>query len=434
MRISTQTIFEQGIFNLQRNQAALVRGQEQISTGRRILNPSDDPVASARALEVGQARFANDQLIRNADSADAAIGLQEEALGRYTRLLQDVKTSVVSAGNAALSQRELKDIAAELRGRYDELIGLANTTDSNGLFLFSGYQGSTQPFTENAPGVVAYNGDQGQRLIQVGPVRDLPVSFAGSDVFQRIKDGNGTFVTEAVPANTGTGVVTKGVVSDLSAWLDATNSRAYEVRFHVDSSGMTPVTTYDIVDTVNGVSMLTGDPPVAGPHLRTYQTGAAIELATQSPPDTSPAVFDYGIEFSITGDPADGDTFTVSQSTSKDIFATLHDLIGALESGGTGSTNNTRLTNSLNTAHNSLDNALDVSLTTTAAVGAYSQEIETNRNAAQDLKLQFEKTIANLEGLDYNEAISKLTFSEVSLQAAQKSFLQIQALTLFEYL
>jgi len=434
MRISTQTIFEQGIFNLQRNQTALVRGQEQISTGRRILSPSDDPVASARALEVGQARFANDQLIRNADSADAAIGLQEEALGRYTRLLQDVKTSVVTAGNGALSRRELKDIAAELRGRYDELIGLANTTDSNGLYLFSGYQGNTQPFTENAPGVVAYNGDQGQRLIQVGPVRDLPVSFAGSDVFQRIREGNGAFVTEAADANIGTGVVTKGVVTNLAAWETAANSRAYEIRFHVGSSATTPVTTYDIVDTVNGVSMLTGNPPVAGPYARTYQTGAAIGLATQSPPDTNPVPFDYGIEFSVTGTTADGDAFTLNQSTAKDVFSSLHELITALEAGGSGATANTKLTNALNTAHNSLDNALDVSLTLTASVGAYSQEVETNRNAAQDLDLQFEKTIAGLEGLDYNEAISKLTFNQVSLEAAQKSFMKIQGLTLFDYL
>ena len=143
MRVSTQTVFDQGVFNIQRNQTTLIRGQEQISTGRRILAPSDDPVASARALEVTQAKSTNEMMIRNADSARSAIDLQDEAMGRYTRLLQDAKTLTVTAGNGALSPRELKDIAAELRGRYEELLGIANTTDANGLHLFSGYQGET---------------------------------------------------------------------------------------------------------------------------------------------------------------------------------------------------------------------------------------------------------------------------------------------------
>ena len=83
MRVSTQTVFDQGVFNIQRNQTALIRGQEQISTRRRILAPSDDPVASARALEVTQAKSTNEMMIRNADSARSAIDLQDEAMGRY---------------------------------------------------------------------------------------------------------------------------------------------------------------------------------------------------------------------------------------------------------------------------------------------------------------------------------------------------------------
>ena len=434
MRVSTQTVFDQGVFNIQRNQTTLIRGQEQISTGRRILAPSDDPVASARALEVTQAKSTNEMMIRNADSARSAIDLQDEAMGRYTRLLQDAKTLTVTAGNGALSPRELKDIAAELRGRYEELLGIANTTDANGLHLFSGYQGETQPFTENAPGVVAYNGDQGQRLIQVAPSRDLPVSFAGSDIFQRIRNGNGTFETAANATNVGTGIVTKGVVKDHAAWGAAGNPKSFEMRFHVDSSTPTPVTTYDIVDPASGNSLLTGVTAVAGPHTRTYQPGASVALSTQSPPDTNPTPFDYGVEWSITGAPADGDTFTVEASSSHDIFATMHELITALETAGTGATENTRLSNALNTANNNLDNSLDVSLTVQAAIGAYAKEVDTNRSAAEDLAVQFDQTLSGLQDLDYAKAVSELTFAQVSLQAAQKSFVQVQGLSLFEFI
>lgn len=434
MRVSTSLVFDKGIFNLNRAQAQLVHTQEQISTGRRILTPSDDSVASSRALEVSQGQAINNQFVRNTDSATAAISLQEEALSRYTRLLQDVKTATVNAGNGALSSRELKSIASELRGRYDELLGIANTTDANGLYLFSGYQGDTQPFTQDTPGDVTYNGDEGQRQIQIAPTRLVPVSFSGQQVFQKIPEGNSTFVTAASASNTGTGIVSPGTVRDATAWGDATNPGEFEVRFHVDTSVVPSRTTYDIVDTTNNVSMLTGAAPAAGPYLRTYQSGANITLATQSPPDTNPTTFDYGVDLSVMGAPADGDAFTVRPSESKDIFETLDDLINTLETSGPGATQNTRLANSLNTAQSNLDNALDVALTVRAAIGSYSQEIDRSRSAGEDLDLQFEQTLSQLTSLDYAKAVSDLTFQQVSLEAAQKSFVRVQGLTLFDYL
>ncbi|MBK8017793.1 MAG: flagellar hook-associated protein FlgL [Betaproteobacteria bacterium] len=434
MRVSTNTVFEQGVYNILRGQAQLIKTQDQISTGRRVLSPSDDPVASSRALEVSQSKSVNAQFNRNSESAQAAISLQEESLNRYTSLLQDVKTLAVNAGNGALTQRELKSLAAELRGRYEELLGIANTTDSNGLYLFSGFQGNTLPFTENSPGVVAYNGDEGTRLVQVGPARDIPVSNSGAEVFQKIRNGNGTFVTAAAGTNTGTGVVTQGVVRNEAAWNTAGNPKNFEVRFHVDSTVIPPRTTYDIVDTVNGVSLLTGGAPAAGPHTRTYQTGAAISLSTQTPPDTNPTAFDYGIELSVTGTPADGDAFTVEPSATQDVFTTMYNLITAMENTGAGATENTRLTNSLNTALTEIDNALDVNLRVLAAVGSYSKELDVNREVGEDLNLQFDKMLSSLQDLDYASAITQLTYQQISLDAAQKSFMQVQQLSLFELL
>ena len=64
------------------------------------------------------------------------------------RLLQDARTLAVSAGNPTLSNADKASVAAELESRYQELLGIANRTDGNGQFLFSGYQGATQPFAE----------------------------------------------------------------------------------------------------------------------------------------------------------------------------------------------------------------------------------------------------------------------------------------------
>lgn len=433
MRVSTSSIFEQGVFNIQRNQSEWLKAQEQIASGRRVLTPSDDPVSASRSLEISQSKSIAEQFARNTESATAAIGLTEDALQRYTTLLQDVRVLAVNAGNGVLTANDRRSIATELRERYSELLGIANATDGNGLYLFSGYQGATQPFTETAPGTVAYNGDQGSREIQTSASARIAVSQAGSEVFQRIRTGNGTFQTAAAAANTGTGVVDAGVVRDAAAWAAPGNPGSFEVRFFRDSA-VPPVTTYDIVDTVNNVSLTTGVAPAAGPYLRTFQPGAAIVGARQAPPDTNPTAFDYGFQLSVQGQPASGDTFQVTRSTEQDAFSTVWNLIQALESGQSGAAGNTRLSNAANTALTELDNALEVNLTARAAVGARMRQIDAAKDGADDLQLQYERTLSQLTDLDYNKAISQLTFQQVRLEAAQKSFLRVQGLSLFQFL
>jgi len=99
MRISTQTLFETGAAQLGSLQSGLVKTHQQIASGRRILTPSDDPVAAARALEVSQSQSLNTQYGVNRQHAKSALGAVEGTLSSVTALLQDVKTNVIAAGN-----------------------------------------------------------------------------------------------------------------------------------------------------------------------------------------------------------------------------------------------------------------------------------------------------------------------------------------------
>ena len=193
MRISSNTIFDASVSAMQQQSAKLLQAQQQISTGRRMLTPADDPIAAAQALQVTQAQTMNAQYSTNAGSASDSLTLEESILGNITSLLQDVRTISVNAGNGALNSSDRAILATDLSGRYQQLLGLANTIDGNGQYLFSGYQGGVRPFTEVAPGTVAYNGDQGQRLIQISASEQLAVSDAGSDVFQRIPVAGGGY-------------------------------------------------------------------------------------------------------------------------------------------------------------------------------------------------------------------------------------------------
>lgn len=434
IRISTNMVFDQGVTNLQNNQAKLLQTQNQIASGRRVITPSDDPIAAAHSLEVQQSQAINQQYSRNGDSANASLGLSENALASVSALLTHIKTLAVSAGDGVLTPSDLDSIGTELRSNFQELLGLANSTDGNGQYLFSGYQGSTQPFAEVTPGVVAYKGDQGQRLIQITASRQVPVSDAGSDVFQLIKNGNGSFATAPNGANTGTGIVSPGSVVDQSAWNAAGNPQDFTIKFFVDSTVNPPVTTYDIVDNTTGNSLQTGAPSSAGPYLRTYTDGGTISLKTQSPPDTNATAFDYGAELSIKGAPATGDSFTLQASTNVDMFTTLNNLIAAVETSARTPVGDTQLANALNIAHSNLDNAIDNVLTVRARVGSRLQEVDNAQSSSADLNLQFQKTVSNLVDVDYNKAISDLTLQQTALQAAQQSFVKVSGLSLFNFL
>lgn len=192
MRVSSNTTYDLGIAAINRQQATLVKTMEQINSGRRILSPSEGPAAYVRALEVSQADSGNTQYALNRQSAASSLGSLEGTLGSVTTLVQNAQQLAVSAVNGTLTDSGRKAIATELRGNLDELLGLANRTDANGQYLFSGFQGSTKPFADTGGGV-QYLGDDGVRMIQASTSRQLAVSESGREVFERIPASGGGY-------------------------------------------------------------------------------------------------------------------------------------------------------------------------------------------------------------------------------------------------
>lgn len=192
MRVSSNTSYEVGIAALNRQQATQVKTLEQISSGRRALTPSENPAAHVRALEVSQADSANTQYAVNRQNAMASFGMLEATLGDVTNLLQNTQELAVYAGNGTLTDSGRTAIATELRGNFDELLGLANRTDVNGQYLFSGFQSTTKPFADTGSGV-QYFGDEGVRMIQASSSRQLAVNEPGREVFERVPAAGGGY-------------------------------------------------------------------------------------------------------------------------------------------------------------------------------------------------------------------------------------------------
>lgn len=409
IRISTQTMYDRNVSQLANLQGNMLRTQMQLSTDRRVLTPADDPVASARALEVTQAQQLNEQYELNRQNANASLTQVDSAMRTVSDIMEGALAEVVRAGNPGQSQSDRDAIAVALEGMLNDLLGQANTADGTGGYLFSGFKTNTQPFALTSTGAT-YFGDQGQRELQVGSGRQMAISASGSQIFEQNITGNGTFQTQADPGNAargGTGIISPGSVVDASALTGAD----YTINFTKDAAGLVQ---YSVTNTTDGTEAV---PPTD------FKAG-------------EPITFD-GITFDIAGAPADGDIFTIEPSKNQSVFTTIRDVINALRNAGTGPTAGAQLTNALSTANQNLQNAQDNILSVVASVGARQNELDSLDNSGSAMDIQYIDQITNLVGLTARgqiEAVSLFQQQTTSLTAAQQTFRAATQLSLFNYI
>ncbi|MDJ0906017.1 MAG: flagellar hook-associated protein FlgL [Woeseiaceae bacterium] len=397
MRVSNQGSFLTGLQAMQRLQQALDVTQRQISSGRRILNPSDDPIGSARAIELRESISRIEQFDRNAGIARNRLSQEEAALGSVNNVLQRIRELTLQANNATQSNETRKLIAVEVREHLDHLQQLANQKDGNGNYLFAGNQVDTRPVTR-AGSVFTYNGDQSTRLIQIGEGRELADGDPGSEVFFRVRTGTGSISVSAAGANAGTGMFGTYSVTDPTQY----DSDTYQVRF-IDPGN------YEVLDSGGGVV-------VSG----AFAPGDNISFR--------------GVELTIAGAPAANDVFTVEPSQTQNMFESIDALASAMESDVTDDQSRAAVTNLLNEGLLNLDQALGNVLDVRTRVGSRLAAIENQVDSNGAMILTMQSTLAEIRDLDYAEAISRLSAETASLEAAQKTFTYTQQLSLFNYL
>lgn len=186
MRIATSQITDNAIGTMQDLQSQLAKTQQQLSTGKRVLTPADDPSAAASILSLNQSVSLTQQYLRNGTVAQTRLGLEETTLSGAGDILQRVRELAVQANNGTMSANDRTAIAAEVSQLTKQLQGLGNATDASGDYLFAGFKSTTQPFTDNGSGTITYNGDQGTRLLQIGPQRQVEVGDSGASVFMTV--------------------------------------------------------------------------------------------------------------------------------------------------------------------------------------------------------------------------------------------------------
>jgi len=398
MTISTLTFQTNALNQFEALDAALSKTQLQLSTGKQIQSAADNPTGMAEVNQLNVELSASQQYVTNGDLAGTNLNLEAQALTDSTNLLQSVRDVAIQGNNSSLNAADRQDLATQLQQQLQQLIGIANRQDGNGNYLFSGYAAGTQPFAQSGS-AVNYAGADGVSQAQISPEQRISAGDAGSAVFMNLPAGNGTFTTAAAGGNTGSASIDPGTVTDPSQWI----ADQYTISF-------SSPTQYQITDTTTNTPVTSGS-----------ISGAAGSSSTIS--------FN-GVQVSLSGTPAAGDSFTVQPAGTASVFSTISGLISTLSSTTlTPAQMATRISQGLA----QIDGAMNHINGVQASVGARINAVSAAQTSAQSQQTAYQTSISKVSDTDYAKAATQLSSEELALQAAQESYASIGKLSLFNY-
>jgi flagellar hook-associated protein 3 FlgL len=394
-RISTGMMYQQSISTMLAKQAKLAHTQQQLSTSQRLITAKDDPVAAGTAVGLDRAVAELERFAQNANAVQNRLGLQENALTQVGDAMARINELAVQANNAALGNDSRAAISTELKAIYAGLLDLANSTDGAGRYLFGGTDDGGAPFAI-AGGNVLYSGNQTQRQVELAPDTFVSDTIPGSEIFMRLRTGDGRVDARPDAGNTGTGLLMDFGMTGSSTW----NGSSYRIEF-------TAANAYEIRDSSNAV-IATG----------AYSKGESIAFA--------------GVQMKIDGNPAAGDAFEIGPSATRDIFATVQSMIATLESNPSTDAQRTAMQNGLQSAMRDVATAQGRMIDARASGGAQMSAIDAAAELRDANAVTYKGTLSTLRDLDWAEAIGRYNMENTALQAAQMVFTQMQSLSLFK--
>lgn len=325
MRISTQQYFDTSAAKYQNNYSGVVQAQEQASSGVRVQTAGDDPVAAQRLLMLQQQKDMLAQFSGNISNIQSSLTNEESVLTAISATIQAASQLALKAGGVT-SDADRKSISVEVGALEDQLLGLLNSKDAAGNYLFSGSKTETPPYSRNIDGTYNYQGDENELSLQVSETLTVRAGDTGKTILEGAANNSRTqtkYTTPAPvpPATTpsqvddnkvaiSAGLVTSGVDYNKSF----ADGQPYKLTF-------TSSTQYVVTDKNNNdiTSQLPGNGTFdstkegsASVNLRGVKFDITVDLTDKATgPDADAMV--KGREFSLSAKP---DVFNVSRTAS----------------------------------------------------------------------------------------------------------------------
>ncbi len=402
MRITTANKYNNTVAELQRRQQQLHTTQVQMTTGKKVANASDDPIGASR---VERALAAINRVEANQRALAASrnsMNLAEAAIGDASELLQQVRETLLAAGNPTYGDSERAGLANKIAGLRAQLLAVANRPDGAGGYVFSGQGASQPPFLDEAGGV-RFNGVPGNLL--TGNIDQFALTVDGRLTWEQGRSGNGFFVT-APGSNTLTGQAP-------SSWIDP--GRVTDPALLTGDSYVIEITG------TSGLSQAT---------VTNVTTGAVV--LQNFPFEPGKAISFDGLSVTISGAPVEGDRFTIEPSTNTlNVFDVLDRAITDL---GTPLRSGAAVQQSNALAIRDLDQAFMAMQNVRSLVGERLNLLDGAEQRLDGVKLYNQTERSAAEDLDMTEAISRFQIEQTSYDAALRSYAAVQRLNLFEYL
>ncbi len=436
MRISTTYPQQFNINSMFDQQSKLNETQLKISSGLKYLTPAENPMAAASALGFEQSIGEANQLQDNIATANQRLSLEETTLASVIDTIQRLQElglqGVSDSGNSVVARNA---IATEFDQLNQHLIGLANTRNSNGEYLFAGTKSTVMPFSQdNANPTVAVTAPvaaNGTAAITINAAsggtgvteKNYTIGSAGGDFkvsynMDTVPDKMDVYVNDQLMVSTKNPVSGSGTLSIPSADLPL-GAKVKVVVSGGDSSAWRFNVNYSGGITEDGAAAGAGT--VVEAQAATTTTDGSIRTAFIYSGSNTQRSIQVGSARTIT----DGDTGTavfVSTSTGQSLFDTIKNFSNELKANKP----------TLETLQE-LDNAFTQISTVRSSIGARMNALDKQKLTNDDFILNTKTALSQVADLDYTTAITNLNAQQLSLQAAQQSYAKVQSMSLFKY-
>jgi flagellar hook-associated protein 3 FlgL len=400
MRVSTAQFYIQSGLKMSDQQSSLNEQANKISSGKQVVTAKDDAVAYGTLAGYKNDLANIDKYQRNITQAENHNSLIDTTLASAEGMINELKDLMLQANNGAYTADDLAAMGQQASQSLQQILGIANTQDQSGSYVFAGYQIDDAPFALQADNSVNYRGDNGVRELQIAKNVTIATNQSGEQVFEKVPNAIGEF-SATYNSNSSGIAVERAVVADVSSYNSAANPADFTFNFST-------ATDLSITD---GAGNMT--------NIADYAPGQTIAF--------------NGIEVKLSGNPLPGDNFSLTPEQNVGVFETIKSAIDWINTKASGG-EDPQVQVDYNQILNQLGDSINHLTSSRAESGINLQVIDRQKSNHLDTELYLTSGKSSIEDLDIAKAYSTFEQSKVALQAAQQTFTQVQSLTLFNYI